>query len=147
MNNSDIILSDLTFAKVIFPETYTPGGLYFSFHPCTECMVGDTILLSCMVKNANWNTDNLSGVSIIAKVSTSNGDVENFLLTKSGNVGYLNVLPTTLCYTAFIPYIIMSISDGATSSVIQIDTKGDVLTAEIKYLDQKLIATLRIKEN
>jgi len=147
MNNSNIVLSDLTFAKVIFPETYTLSGLYFSFHPCTECMVGDTILLRCMVKNTNWNKDNLSRVSIVAKVSISTGEVENFLLTKSGNVGYVNILPTALCYTAFIPYIIANVSDGATNSIIQVDTKGDVLTAEIKYLDQKLIATLRIKEN
>ena len=146
-NNPDIILSDLTFAKVTFPETPTPGGSYFKFHPCKECVIGDTILLSCMVKNANWNTDDLSGVPIIAKVSTSNGDVENFLLTKNENVVYIEVLPTSLCYTAYIPYIVTNIPDGVTNSIIQIDTKGDVLTAEIKYLNQKLITTLIIKEN
>ena len=143
----DIILSDLMFAKVVLLGNKPDLPLGFTLKPCTEseCVIGDTIILMCGVKNGNWDKDNLSGVPIIAKVSTSD-ETENFLLTLNQDIGYLLYYPhPTECYTAFIPYI-QSIADGRTNSVIRVNPKGDILTAEIKYLNQKLTTTLRMKE-
>ena len=142
----DIILSDFTFGKVrLGGETNDPDFVWFGFYPCTECTIGDTIMLMCGVENGNWNTEDLSGIPIIAKVTTSHNDTENFLLTRNEDVGYLLPVPhPPRVYTVFIPYI-KSTPDGLTNSIIKISPEGDILTAEIKYLNQKLITTLRIK--
>jgi hypothetical protein len=138
----DIILSDLMFAKAILLGSNKPDlPLWFTLKPFTEseCIIGDTIVLMCGV-NGNWNPDNL-----IVKVSTSD-ETKNFLLTLNQDVGYILNYPNShKCYTAFIPYI-QSLPDGRTDSVIRVNQKGDILTAEIEYLNQKLTTTLKMKE-
>ena len=143
---SDIILSDLMFSKAILLSRNQDFS-WFTLKPCTEseCVIGDTIMLMCGVTNGDWDTDNLSGVPIVAKVSTL-AETKNFSLTPNQDVGYILDYPyPTKCYTAFIPYI-QSETDGLTNSVIKVNPKGDILTAEVKYLDKKLSATLKIKE-
>ena len=159
----DIEIAYLHFKKVIVERDILYGKIveYVNSYPITECVVGDTLAFSCGIEDY-WLKDGMPK-SIIARITTSKGDIELVKLIENTDIGYSGEWPLPCNFITYLPTERMykklpkqflhyhNLQTKITSKcnprngILSISPDGDILTAEIITKNKILTTTLNVR--
>ncbi len=119
-------------------------------HAPTECNRGDTLLLVAIrelglndTSYRMWDPEGVSGTPVIAKVTTEDGDAENFIL-EYGRISGLDLVTDAFPFICNVPYF-YSESISKYNGILELKSGDNILSASLKLKNKTLYSQIKIK--
>jgi hypothetical protein len=90
-----------------------------------------------------WNPETVTGTPVIVKVTTEDGDAENFIL-EWGRISGLDLVTDHFSFISIVPYF-YSEDIYKYNGVLELKPGDNILTASLKLKNKTLYSQIKIK--
>lgn len=147
------IQSDKYFLSINFMKMTTFKNSLFLVqqHSPKECNMGDTLLMVATrqrgiydTSSRMWNPETISGNPVIVKITTQDGDAENFIL-ECGSISGLDLISDHFAFISNVPYFYSSFTQKY-NGILELKNGDNILYASLKLKTKTLYSQIKIKD-